>query len=252
MEEDMQLNLSLDKERETIRVGNIFYPSISIATQEVRKLLAVVGPTESIRQKDESIFFLLLDILKRHPAALDKGFFHINGESMIQDITLVNVSNEVSHLFLGVIIQPFGTNELKTIKISWTKCIRPENNTYYYKLKEAMRYVVQESIEYFSNLYLQNQHLETTLRVCEECELLSSVCLYEIDYFNLLSLLADEYLNTVDISQFPEDFDRCPETYWTIFHQRDVLFRDNWIHFFADHARPRWICSNCIDKRISR
>ena len=81
-------------------------------------------------------------------------------------MTLVNQSSdEALRLVLGVVIQPFGTDESKTIKVSWTKCIRPENDTYYYKLQEAMRYVVQDTIEYFSSSY-QTQEEPRNKRRC--------------------------------------------------------------------------------------
>ena len=245
----------------SIRIGNVIYPSTLEATNAVKKILATLGPTESIRQKDESAFFLLLDLLKRHPEAIQKGFFHEIGESMIRDMTLINQSSDglpcslrdlrsVSlRLVLGVVIHPFGTPESKTIKVSWTKCIRPENDTYYYKLQEAMRYVVQETIEYFSSAYQKEGETHSKEQICEECSKTSWVRQFEVDYFKLLGLLANNYLHTKDLSQFPEDFDRCPETYWAIFREDDSLFRDHWIQFFADHARPRWLCLRCINKR---
>ena len=239
-----------------IRIGSIYYASTAEATRVVRQLLASLGPTESIRHTNESFFFLLLDLLKRHPEATQKGFFHANGESMVRDMTLVNqkASNEAVCLFLGVVVQPLGTNECKQIKVSWTKCIRPENDTYYYRLKEAMRYVVQEIIEYYSNSYShsQQQEVDTKTLSCEECGMTSFVHHFEVDYFKLLGVLAENYLHTIDLSQFPEDFDRCPETYWAIFRQEDSSFRDQWIQFFAEHARPRWLCLRCIDKRTNQ
>ena len=87
--------------------------------------------------------------------------------------------------------------------------------------------------------------------MCEECSKTSWVRHFEVDYFKLLGLLADNYLHTIELSQFPQDFDRCPETYWAVFYEDDSLFRDNWIQFFADHARPRWLCLRCIEKRQS-
>lgn len=242
----------LSSQSVSIRIGNVIYPSTLEATNAVKKILAILGPTESIRQKDESAFFLLLDLLKRHPEAIQKGFFHENGESMIRDMTLINQSSDESlRLVLGVVIHPFGTSESKTIKVSWTKCIRPENDTYYYKLQEAMRYVVQEIIEYFSSAYQKEGETPSKEQICEECSKTSWVRHFEVDYFKLLGLLANNYLHTIDLSQFPEDFDRCPETYWAIFREDDSLFRDHWIQFFADHARPRWLCLRCINKRQS-
>lgn len=243
-----------------IQIGYESFPSREEAKDYFSSFIREIGCCDSLKQKNETAFYLVVDLLKRHPNRVKKGLVNDQGECQIIDICIGHTSttvNEVERdaLYVGAIVNSEAYSlrgERKKLKVTWTKCLVPRSEGFFFRLREAMRYEIQPQIEYFQQVFQTVKQCSQVLSImgsrCIHCMSDRDIDLVEAEYSELFVVLAEQFVLQLEPSELPSEFHMCPFTFWNKLtdEDSDSSFRKRWTDYFFTHAKPRWVCRRCL------
>lgn len=244
-EQGEQIDLTQD-----IPIGMRIFETREAAKEYFTSLIRDIGPCSSIKQKNETLFYIIVDLLKRHPNRVRKGLVDGNGECQILDIEVCKASisegsKEVLSLYLCAVLS--GPRKLK---VTWTKCLVSREEGFFHQLREALRYEIQPQIDYFQEVFQTAKQCAQVLSImgsrCIHCMADKNIDLVEADYFALFPVLAEQFILLFEPSKLPSEFDLCPDTFWYKMKDAHSSFKERWVRYFFNHAKPRWVCYHCL------
>jgi len=206
--------------RRKVKFGNLEFKSQKDAKEYVRQLFESIGTCYSLKNKNNSHFNKVLDVLKRHPRASEKL-------DNLKDI-------EVKKCKLGFalfVIYNDGTSD----DISWNMCITGREKSDSSKLKSALRYAIEDQIQDYKD--------ENDTSYCNECFTPIYDDLHIDHVIHFAKLVYDFNKTRSDIPTVFDDARDLPGH--KIFKSSDSKYENEWKTYHRNNAILRPLCRQC-------
>jgi hypothetical protein len=226
---------------------------------DVRRRIAAIGITQSIRSHSIAEYEFFHELVKRHAASEEKL-------KALSDIAIrQDVKNQK-----GLAIDIVNTDGSRT-EISWKNCVTGKSESQRSKFQSALRYAVEDQIAAFR----ETNHVE----ICELCDTLMDphgrgvwgreareVSPPHVDHILHFEILVDNFMALHDITMpneqtllsmekgvgtrsVPTEYEKEPVTYLTRFKEKDRDIAQRFAEYHREHATLRIICGPCNLKR---
>ena len=206
--------------------------------EDVRRRIAAIGITPSIRSHSIAEYEFFHELVKRHAASDDKL-------KALSDIAIrQDVKNQK-----GLAIDIVNTDGSRT-EISWRNCVTGKSESQRSKFQSALRYAVEDQIAAFRDA----NHVE----ICELCDTSMDphgrgvwgreVSPPHIDHILHFEILVDNFM-TLQEFMMPTEYEKEPVTYLTRFKEEDKNIAHRFAEYHRQHATLRIICGPCNLKR---
>lgn len=211
-----------------VQIGTIKYRTQTACMDDVRRRIAAIGITSSIRETSPTEYEFFHELVKRHAAHEDKL-------KALSDIAIrQDVKNQK-----GLAIDIVNTDGSRT-EISWKNCVTGKSEPQRSKFHSALRYAVEDQIAAFRE---QSRHVT----ICELCDK-SMDHNTHVDHILHFEILADNFTALQEIT-IPTEYKKEPVTYLTRFKEEDQNIAQRFAEYHREHATLRIICGPCNLKR---
>ena len=220
-----------------VQIGTIKYRTQTACMEDVRRRIAAIGITSSIRETSPAEYEFFHELVKRHAAHEEKR----------KDMVDIAIRQDVkSQKWLAIDI--VNTDGSRT-EISYEKCVTGKSEPQRSKFHSALRYAVEDQIMAFREA--------NRVEICELCT--ESLSLMErgvgtrsvpthVDHILHFEILADNFTALQEITM-PNEYDKEPQTYLTRFKEEDQNIAQRFAEYHREHATLRIICGPCNRKR---
>ena len=204
---------------------------------DVRRRIAAIGVTPSIRETSPAEYEFFHELVKRHAAHEEK----------LKDLSDIAIRQDVKNQ-KGLAIDIVNTDGSRT-EISWRNCVTGKSEPQRSKFHSALRYAVEDQIAAFRE--------QSIVEICELCT--ESLSLMErgvgtrsvsthVDHILHFETLADNFMALQEIT-IPTTYEKEPVTYLTRFKEEDQNISQQFAEYHREHATLRIICGPCNLKR---
>jgi len=220
-----------------VTIGEITYRTQTACMEDVRRRIAAIGITPSIRETSPAEYEFFHELVKRHAAHEEK----------LKDLSDIAIRHDAikKNAFAIDIVNTNGTRT----EISWDKCVTGKSEPQRSKFHSALRYAVEDQIAAFRE--------QSKVETCELCT--ESLSLMErgvgkcsvpthVDHILHFETLADNFTARQEITM-PTTYEKEPVTYLTRFKEEDRDIGQQFAEYHREHAALRLICEPCNLKR---
>jgi len=198
--------------------------------EDVRRRIAVMGITSSIRETSPTEYEFFHELIKRHYSYKEK-WTHGSDLAIRRDV--MNPQT-----FALDIVNSDGT----IMEISWRKCVTGKSESQSDLFHAALRSSVADQIAAFRE---QSSHVET----CGICDKRMDPHDNHVDHIlHFATLVANVMALHEDIT-IPTEYEKEPLTYRTRFKEEDLPVAQLFSAYHREHATLRMVCSACNMKR---
>ena len=210
-----------------VQIGETRYRTQTACMEDVRRRIAAIGITPSIRSHSITEYEFFHELVKRHAASEEKL-------KALSDIAIrQDVKNQK-----GLAIDIVNTDGSRT-EISWRNCVTGKSESQRSKFQSALRYAVEDQIAAFR----ETNHVE----ICELCDKSMDHDTH-VDHILHFEILADNFM-TLQEFMMPTEYEKEPQTYLTRFKEEDKNIAQRFAEYHRQHATLRIICGPCNLKR---
>jgi hypothetical protein len=195
---------------------------------DVRRRIAAIGITPSIRSHSPAEYEYFHELVKRHAAHEEK----------LKDLSDIAIRQDAINK-KALAIDIVNTDGTRT-EISWKNCVTGKSESQRSKFHSALRYAVEDQIAAFRE--------QSKVETCELCT--ESLSLHEIHVDHILhfEILVDNFMARQEF-MMPTAYEKEPMTYLTRFKEEDRDIARRFAEYHREHATLRLVCGPCNLKR---
>lgn len=201
--------------------NDIEYPTKSAFEKYCKCLVnEKIGLCDSVKSKDEKLFFELFTLLERHPKS----------DEYLKGVTDFKIHTNYYDSGFEC-IRLYDDKEIEK-SISWIKAIKAKDTSSKHKLSEAMRCSVRYQI--------YNHKLNNEMK-CAFCKSEDNLHCDHIIHFEKIK---QDFLKRHHT--FPKHFSKLTDgSNQTCFLDSDLNFEEEWKRYHKDNAKLRMLCCKC-------
>ena len=203
------------KQRPTIRIGSLSFPTIVAAQTYTRDCLVKLGTVKV--QQSHPRFPFFIDLIHNHPR------YHTMFSLPVDSFEIVRNKLNPKGLALFVNFSDGSRDDF-----SWRVCCgaKSPNN-----LRNAMRQAVRPSIQNFR---------DTAPQICTQC---SSTTNLHVDHE---SPQFEDLCKSFEVTHvMPTSFEDHPSHHMAVFREQDADLAATWIRYHDSTAKLRMLCATC-------
>jgi hypothetical protein len=207
---------------------------------DVRRRIAAIGVTPSIRSHSPAEYEFFHELVKRHAAHEEK----------LKDLSDIAIRQDAINK-KALAIDIVNTDGTRT-EISWRNCVTGKSESQRSKFHSALRYAVEDQIAAFRE--------QSKVETCELCT--ESLSLMErgvglrsvrsvsthVDHILHFETLADNFMARQEF-MMPTEYEKEPVTFLTRFKEEDQNIARRFAEYHRVHATLRLVCGPCNLKR---
>lgn len=210
-----------------VKIGDKCYKSQKDCITDIKNIITNIGVTSSIKSISLRDFEFFYDLTKRHHASAEKlkslSDFAIRRDRLNPQafaIDIVNTDGTITEL-------------------SWKKCVSGKKETQHSLFHSALRHSIAQQI-------LDFKEKERDVQSCSLCMQPLENRVIHIDHINHFVKIVEDFMNLYqDQITVPDEYDKEPGTYMTMFKEKDKHIGSLFYNFHLEHATLRVVCSVC-------